>query len=166
MITMRQLEALRAVIENQTVTEAANFMCLSQPAISKLISNLEYETKLTLFQRNRRRLEPTPEAMILYEQSISIFEGMNEITRLSLDLRNLTGGHLTIFSLPALGKSVLPIMLSKFLLNHDQARIGLHVHSSRTVIQAVISRRANMGLSMLRIDHPGVDCRSLLQVDA
>ena len=166
MITMRQLEALRAVIENQTVTEAANFMRLSQPAISKLISNLEYETKLTLFQRNRRRLEPTPEAMILYEQSISIFEGMNEITRLSLDLRNLTGGHLTIFSLPALGKSVLPIMLSNFLLNHDQARIGLHVHSSRTVIQAVVSRRANMGLSMLRIDHPGVDCRTLLQVNA
>lgn len=166
MITMRQLEALRTVIENQTVTEAANFMRLSQPAISKLISNLEYETKLTLFQRNRRRLEPTPEAMILYEQSISIFEGMNEITRLSLDLRNLIGGHLTIFSLPALGKSVLPVMLSKFLLKHDQARIGLHVHSSRTVIQAVISRRANMGLSMLRIDHPGVDCRSLLQVDA
>lgn len=166
MITMRQLEALRAVIEHQTVTEAARIMRLSQPAISKLISNLEFETKLTLFQRDRRRLVPTPEALILHEQSLRIFDGLNEIVRASSDLRNLRGGFLNIFSLPALGKSVLPKMLAPFTEEHDQARIGLHVHSSRTVQQAVVSRRADLGLTMIATDHPGVDCRVLCRVNA
>lgn len=166
MITMRQLEALRAVIENQTVTGAANVMRLSQPAISKLISNLEAETKLTLFRRDRRRLEATPEALILYEQSLRIFDGLNEISRVSLDLRNLKGGRLTVFSLPALGKNILPKMLSSFMRAHDRARIGLHVHTSQTVLQAVVSGRVDLGLSMVGTDHPGVDCRVLCRVDA
>lgn len=166
MITIRQLEALRAVIENQTVTGAANFMRLSQPAISKLISNLEAETKLTLFQRERRRLEPTPEALILYEQSLRIFDGLNDISRVSSNLRNLKGGRLNVFSLPALGRNILPEMLARFLRMHDQARIGLHVHTSRTVLQAVVSGRVDLGLSMVGTDHPGVDCRVLCRVDA
>lgn len=166
MITMRQLEALRAVIENQTVTGAANFMRLSQPAISKLISNLEAETRLTLFRRDRRRLEPTPEALILYEQSLRIFDGLNEISRVSSDLRNLKGGRLNVFSLPALGKNILPKMLSNFMQVHDRARIGLHVHTSQTVLQAVVSGRVDLGLSMVGTDHPGVDCRVLCRVEA
>ena len=166
MITMRQLEALRAVIENQTVTGAAKFMRLSQPAISKLISNLEFETKLTLFRRDRRRLEPTPEAEILYEHAQRVFDGLSEISRLSTDLRTLKGGRLTIYSLPALGMSVLPKMLSDFTRRHDQARIGLHVHTSRTVLQAVASQRVDIGLSMVGTDHPGVDCRVLRRVNA
>ena len=166
MITMRQLEALRAVIENQTVTEAADVMRLSQPAISKLIANLEHETKLTLFRRDRRRLEATPEALILYQQSLRVIDGLAEITRVSSDLRNLRGGHLNIFSLPALGKSILLKMLSHFMQRHDQARIGLHVHSSRTVLQAVVSRRVDIGLSMIKTEHPGVDCRVLCRADA
>lgn len=166
MITMRQLEALRAVIENQTVTGAARFMRLSQPAISKLISNLELETQLTLFRRDRRRLEPTPEALILYEHALGMFDGLNEISRVSMDLRNLKGGRLNIFSLPALGTSVLPDMLSKFMRDHDQAHIGLQVHSSRIVLQAVVSGRVDLGLSMVGTDHPGVDCRVLCKVEA
>lgn len=166
MITMRQLEALRAVIENQTVTGAAKFMRLSQPAISKLVTNLEFETKLALFRRDRRRLEPTPEALILYEQSLRVFDGLNEISRVSMDLRNLRGGNLNIFSLPALGKSVLPRILAEFLEKHDRVRIGLHVHSSRSILQAVVSRRVDMGLSMIKSDHPGVECRALCKVDA
>ncbi|MGY8959038.1 MAG: LysR substrate-binding domain-containing protein, partial [Alphaproteobacteria bacterium] len=71
-----------------------------------------------------------------------------------------------IYSLPALGKSVLPKMLADFTRRHDKARIGLHVHSSRTVLQAVASRRIDLGLSMIGTDHPGVDCRILCRVDA
>ena len=111
-------------------------------------------------------MEPTPEAEILYEQSLRVFDGLNEITRVSTDLRNLTGGRLNIYSLPALGKSVLPKMLADFTRRHVQARVGLHVHSSRTVMQAVASRRVDLGLSMIGTDHPGVDCRVLRRVDA
>ncbi len=96
MPTMRQLEALRAVVKHQTVTEAAKFMRLSQPAVSKLISNLEYETKLQLFERMKRRLVPTGEALILYEQAEEIFSGLREIARISGELRNQSSGRMNV----------------------------------------------------------------------
>src|SRR5690606_34681617 len=52
MVTMRQLEAFCAVIDHHTVTEAARFMRLSQPAVSKLVSSLEEDTGLSLFSRD------------------------------------------------------------------------------------------------------------------
>ncbi len=166
MVTMRQLEAFKAVIDHQTVTEAAKFMRLSQPAISKLISNLEYDTRLQLFQRVRRRLVPTDEAMILYEQANGIFSGLREIDRISGELRNLSAGRLNIVTLFALGKRFLPRAFSKFMTDRQEAEFSFHIHSSQTVNNWVIAQQVDLGFSMLPIEHPAVASRTLCRVQA
>jgi len=52
----RQIEAFRAVIEAGSVTSAAGRLRISQPAVSKLISELERSIRLSLFTRERRRM--------------------------------------------------------------------------------------------------------------
>ena len=58
----RQYQAFHAIIETGTVTGAAEALGISQPGVSNLIAQLERQTKLTLFERARGRLVPTPEA--------------------------------------------------------------------------------------------------------
>lgn len=166
MVTMRQLEAFRAVIEHQTVTEAARFMRLSQPAVSKLISNLEYDTGLRLFERVKRRLVPTDEAMILYEQANGIFSGLREIERISGELRDLSAGRLSLVTLFALGKRFLPRALSGFLATREGVEVGFHIHSSQTVNSWMIAQQADLGFSMLPIEHPAVVSETLCRVQA
>lgn len=166
MPTMRQLEALRAVVKHQTVTEAAKFMRLSQPAVSKLISNLEYETRLRLFARMKRRLVPTDEAMILYNQAEEIFSGLREIERISDELRNLTSGRLNIVCMAALGKRFIPETLADFLHGSENVSVSLHIHSSQTVNSWIIGQQADIGFTMAATDHPAVLGQTLCRVQA
>ena len=58
---LRQLEALRAVVICGTTTQAGELMGLTQSAVSRLISQLENELGLDIFDRLQGRLRITPE---------------------------------------------------------------------------------------------------------
>ena len=62
-LTHRQLEAFHVFMETGTVTGAADRLRISQPAVSKILAALEYDLKLKLFKRVRKRLVPTNEAL-------------------------------------------------------------------------------------------------------
>ena len=64
---IRQLEAFRAVMVWQTVTRAAEALHVSQPAVTRLIADLEESVGFQLFSRIRGRLHPTAEGEALYE---------------------------------------------------------------------------------------------------
>ena len=58
-ITFRQVDAFRTVVSTGTMTEAAEMLAISQPAVSRLISDLEKEVGFQLFKRLGRVLVPT-----------------------------------------------------------------------------------------------------------
>ena len=58
-LTLRQVEAFKAVIESGTISSAADLLHVSQPAMSKLIAHFEADTGLKLFDRDKGRLAPT-----------------------------------------------------------------------------------------------------------
>ena len=49
--TLRQVEAFKAVIENGSISSAAQMVHISQPAMSKLVAHFEADTGLKLFDR-------------------------------------------------------------------------------------------------------------------
>src|SRR5262249_33371676 len=78
------LSAFRAVMQTGTVTGAAKAMLRTQPQVSRMISGLERELDLTLFQREGRRLVPTPEALEfhqLIEPILNSFDGMRDAAK-------------------------------------------------------------------------------------
>src|SRR5215472_16337538 len=75
------LSAFRTVMQTGTVTGAAGVMLRTQPQVSRMISGLERELNLKLFQREGRRLIPTPEALEfhqLIEPTLNSLDGMRD----------------------------------------------------------------------------------------
>ena len=69
-ITFRQIDAFKTVVQTGTVTESARMLGVSQPAVSRLISDLENEVGFKLFERSGRNLKATPEALLLVEAQV------------------------------------------------------------------------------------------------
>ena len=57
----RQLEAFQAVFRAGSFTLAGKLLFVSQPAVSRLILELEQEIGFKLFERHKNGLQPTPE---------------------------------------------------------------------------------------------------------
>ena len=166
MITMRQLEAFRAVIETGSVTKASQRLHLSQPSVSKLVTSLERVTGLPLFRRERRRLVPTPEAGRIYEEAQRLFVGLSEVTRVAEELRALETGGLAVGSLVAMGRSHVPRIVGSFLRQHRNVTMSVQVRSSARVVQWAIAQQLDVGIAQTAIDHPAIETELLCTVAA
>ncbi len=156
MITLRQLEALRFVIKYNTVTEASKMMHLSQPALSQLLSNLEYETGLTLFRRESRRLHPTTEAYLLSKHAEEIFSGLRQVEKISEQIRNKKTGILSLVSMLMLGREFLPGLIAEFLSDKPDVEANIGIEPQGAIRDIVAGRRCDIGYGFWGKPNPGI----------
>ena len=71
-MTLRQLEFVKAVVENRNISVAAKQLYVSQSALSQQISALEEELGCTLFYRKTNGVTPTNAGYVLYQHALEI----------------------------------------------------------------------------------------------
>jgi DNA-binding transcriptional LysR family regulator len=162
----RQIETFRAVIEAGSVTGAAERLRITQPAVSKLIIELERSTRLALFERKKRRLIPTQEARLLYEETERVFLGIDRIRRYAIELREVRTGQATIACLPGLGLSLLPTIIAQMATEAPAAHLSMQVGTSSRISDWLLGQRVDLGISLLPVDHPSIEIESLVRTDA
>lgn len=62
------IDAFVAVIRSQSISQAAESLRLTQPAITRRVQNFEEALGVSLLDRNTKPLKPTPMGMRVYEQ--------------------------------------------------------------------------------------------------
>ena len=156
MVNLRQIEAFRAVMVHKTGTRAAQTLHVSQPAVSRLIADLEYHVGFSLFKRDKGRLVPTPEAQALYEDVERAFVGLDKITETAKEIREFRTGRLLVSCMPALALSALPGMVHDFSARHPGITISLQSHSSQRVLEWVGTQQCDLGFIGMRLEDPAV----------
>jgi DNA-binding transcriptional LysR family regulator len=166
MITSRQLEAFRAIMEHGTVTAAAERLSVSQPAVSKILAGLEHEIGYPLFTRIKRRLAPTSEARLLQAEVARLYHSLEQVSGVAREIRERQVGDLHIYATPALGRSVLPDVMAPFIKRHAKARIVFHVRSSTYINQKMVDQQIDLGFSMMPFEHPSIVTEELSRAPA
>jgi len=162
-LTLRQIEAFKAVIENGTISRAAMVLNVSQPAMSKMIAHLEDDTGLKLFDRVKGRLAPTGRGMRLYEEIGRIFAGVRQVESAVDAIRREDRGQLTIGVLPALSGSVIQQVTMAFLQKFPSVYCSIHSLASEWVADGLVSRKLDVGLIGPRIDNPYIVSQPLIE---
>ncbi len=159
----RQLEAFRATMQTGMVTRAADLLCITQPAVSRLLSDLEHAVGFQLFARVKGRLNPTLEAKLLYDEVERSFSGIEKIARFSEGIRNYQIGTLSIASLPAMALSFLPRVITRFRLSYPRIRVHLITRPSDELLELIASQQIDIGFAATQSSHPAVDVSPLLE---
>lgn len=163
-LTHRQLEAFHAFMETGTVTATADRLRISQPATSKILAGLEYDLKLKLFRRVRKRLVPTNEAHMLYMEVHRLITSMGDIEEFARDLAQLRSGELRIAAAASIGHTLLADTIAAFAGMHDKARINFNVSTS--ISQLVVSQQVDLGFTLLQVQHPALVTEPLFHARA
>ena len=124
-LKLRDLRLLEAVVRWRSMAKAATHLNLTQPAVSKAISEMEHTLGVRLLDRSRQGIEPTLHGQVLLKRGVAIFDelrqGVSEIEFLS-DPR---AGEVRIAASEPMTAGVLPVILSQ--LSRKYPRISIHV---------------------------------------
>lgn len=148
MLSQRTLEAFHMVMTTGSVSGAASALSVSQPAISRLVRDLEARTGLVLFTRMGNRIVPTDAARALVVEIERSFIGLSAIEATARQIARGLHGAITVAAMPALSAAVLPDVIAKLETERplDEGP-SIEVQSARTqnVVRMVARQQAMLG---------------------
>jgi DNA-binding transcriptional LysR family regulator len=112
-VSVRNMEVLRAVLLTGGMTAASRRLGITQPAVSRIIAQVERQIGVRLFVKTGRSVTPTPEAVELGARIEDVFERVDVVHRLGRSLRNGGGRRIRIAVTPALTATLLPVPLAR-----------------------------------------------------
>lgn len=130
-----------------TTIAAANMLNTTQPSISRSLAQIQSAAKLKLFELDRGRLRPTPEAVMLFEAVQRNFLGLEAIEETLVLLRRSGIGRLRVACTPALGMSVMPAVMARFKVRHPDVHITLRTISSYDVREGLLNGLYDLGVT-------------------
>jgi DNA-binding transcriptional LysR family regulator len=163
----RQLDAFRKVMVTGSMTIAAELMDISQPAVSRLIKDLETTLAIRLFRREGNRLIPGAEAQRLFREVDRFYQGMEQVERVAQDLKAVRIGTLRVASMTVLGLSLLCEGIRRFSLLRPDVVTSLDVRNSIAVLELAAANQIDIGfVHSMSTEYPGVQAYALPSVDA
>lgn len=162
-LNLRQIEVFRAIMIAGSVSAAGRMLHVSQPAISRVLSLTESRLGFQLFERQRTRLLPTPEARRLFGEVEGLYHGIQRINDLAGNLARSGAGKLRIVTSGSYAERLIPMALERFCKRNP----GVHI-ACRTVTYDELTARfltgdADVGISMLAPDHANLKATELGQ---
>ncbi len=145
----QQLNAFKAVYELGTVTAAADFIHITQPAVSRLIVSLERNVGFALFQRVKGRLLPTDKGQAFYIEVSKAYSAMESLEDCAKDIKNSHHGSLHIAAFPMLSANFLPKILGKLLKEHLNISTSLKTYRSEEVQRRTALQSCDIGFALL-----------------
>lgn len=152
----RHIEIFRAAHRTGSLTKAAEVLCISQPAASKLLAHAEATLGFRLFERVKGRLQLTREGELLVPAVDRVYHELEEVRRLSRSLRANPEGHLKLGCIPTLGLEVLPRTLAQIQKANPNVTLDLTTAHSEQLAQALLTREISMAVVFNPRSYPGL----------
>ena len=160
-ITFRQIDAFKTVVQTGTVTESARMLGISQPAVSRLISDLESEVGFQLFARSGRNLKATPEALLLVDEVRRALSGLEQIKLTASAIKRFKHAQLRLISTPAFSTLIAPQLIQKFAERQPEAMVSLEIQSTDVAVEWMVSQNFDFGIGPTNLVNPAVESHAL-----
>ena len=158
---LRHLRYFVAVADEMSITKAAKRLRLTQPSLTRQIKNLEGELHVSLFRREKKRLELTEDGQFFLPRARRLL-GQADLD--VDDLRSHSKGEsspLRIGYMLDMQYDLLPVTLSAFRKVWPNVVLNLHEMTASEQIQALHKNKIQIGF----VREPGMPSLAGLQGD-
>lgn len=140
-----RLKVFRSAARHLSLTKAAEEMCITQPAVTRHIKEIEAEYGQRVFERTGGKLVLTEAGRTLLAHAGDILEGYD---RLEYDMKQLSGecaGQLRIGASTTIAQYILPPVLASFTARHPNIRLLLFCANTEEVEHALARHDIDLG---------------------
>ncbi|MBJ3774187.1 LysR family transcriptional regulator [Acuticoccus mangrovi] len=155
-MTLEQLTIFVAVAEREHLTRAARALRLTPSAVSASIKTLEAYYGVRLFERVGRRIELTGEGRAFLPEARETLARVRAAEMVLGELGGLSRGAVDLHASQTIANYWLPPRLMDFHERHPTIELRLTIGNTRTVTDAVLEGRAELGVIEGTIDEPAL----------
>ena len=129
-----QLEYFKMVAQRQHITQAAQRLSISQPALSRSIAKLEEELGFPLFDRQGKSIVLNGYGQIFLQHVERAMQEIAEGQQIIQDLLHPDHGTISLSFLHSLGSNMVPGLISKFLSNNPDIQFKLYQNATNFLL--------------------------------
>jgi DNA-binding transcriptional LysR family regulator len=162
-LRLRHLNVLLAVVRCRSIRKAAGDMLLTQPAVSKTLSELEALVGVPLFDRSAAGVEPTVYGLALARRAAAALDELGQGLEDLSFLADPSRGELRVGASEGLAAGLLPAVAAKLLARHPGIVLNVVTAESLFVYLRELRER-NIELALGRV--PADFAEADMSVDA
>lgn len=154
---LKDLEAFRAIMESGSTQGAAQYLGISQSAVSRRLKQLEEDLDLQLFVRDRARLIPSDGSKQLERLAGDVLERAFLLSEAAQALRSgqRTRALITISVPSSITRTILPNLISEFCAASPGFRFDVTSGPYDATERMLRDGRVDIGLLRLPFSEPG-----------
>jgi DNA-binding transcriptional LysR family regulator len=141
----RRLQVFHTVAKQRSFTKAAEALCMTQPAVTFQVKQLEEQFNARLFDRSHGRIALTAAGEVVLEYAERIMKLSGELEARMAELSGAISGPLMIGASLTNGEFFLPQIIGEFRALHPQVQIHLIVGNSETIENRVADHSLDLG---------------------
>jgi DNA-binding transcriptional LysR family regulator len=142
-----QLRAFYEVVKSGSYSKASEKLFITQSAVSHQIRNLEKEFNMKLFERLGNNMKLTKGGEILSDAIAKFLDDLDNLKKLSEDIRTFKTGDLTVATTSALMIYILPEVVKKFREEFPRIKFKLISRISVELLPPVLSGEADLAIA-------------------
>lgn len=163
MLTLRQIEVIRAVMVTGTVGGAARLLNVSSPGISRVMKHAETQLGLKLFSRKGGRYSPTREASDIFSQINGVYDKVEDLQYVVARLKRGADAELRIGSVPSIANVMVPRAIADVRRAFPDLKIDFDVLKIEEAIDYLLLGKGEAAAMSYRLDHPMVQFEPLAE---
>ena len=145
-VTLKQLQVFRAVAAEKNFRRAGEAVGLTQPAVSRAITELEGQVSLRLFDRTTREVKLTQAGMILAQRLPRWMDELENTLNEVHSWASTRTGKVRIASSPTLSAALVPHCLSHCARQEPGLQVILFDRVQQDVLSGILSGEVDFGL--------------------
>jgi DNA-binding transcriptional LysR family regulator len=137
-IRLHDLHVLLAVVQQGSMAKAARQLAVSQPAISKAVTDLEYALGVRLLDRSAQGVTPTLYGSALVRRGLAVFDELRQaVGELEL-IANADTGEVRVGCNDSLAAALFPAVIQK--VGAQYPRLVIHLTQMNSPITVEVQR--------------------------
>ncbi len=161
MLTLRQIEVIRAIMVTGSIAGAARLLNVAAPGISRLMKYSEDSLGIRLFDRRAGRYVPTPQARDIFDLLDTVHRKIEDLQSAVEGLGRGKSQELRIASVPSIANVMLPRAIAALRKRYPDLGLDIGILKIEEAIDYLLLGRGEAVAMSSRFDHPLIEFEPL-----
>ena len=166
-LKLHDLRILMSVVEEGSMSKAAERLATSQPAISRTITELERSLGVRLLDRDPQGITPTPYGRALLKRSVAVFDELRLGVKDLQALADPAAGEIRVAAPIALSTGFVPEVIDRLSSRYPRIVCHLRTDEAEDVFHRLEDREVDVAIAFLTsaMDQDRMKAEALFRTD-